>query len=265
MGFSCRVPQLPPRHRCVRAGATIMTSAAELCAPEMSSPSLTGTRIRLDRLTDREHPRCDNVATIGSGGTGMFAASLTCATCDRHRGWLSETAIKFIQETRARFGAPEIITLRILSSSRALPGAGDEEHIHSAIGDNAQMKRDEVFPSKYLKASDLNKPIVVTIESAPLEMLKNPEGQEQRKTVLYFRGAKKALPLNATNWDTTAEICGEDTDDWPGGKIELYADKTRMGGKTVDCIRVRAPGQREQVPPKPGKPEADDMNDDIPF
>jgi len=234
-------------------------------ANETFLSTLIGTKIRLDRLSEREHPCCDNVATIGSGGTSMFAASLTCATCDRHRGWLSETAIKFIQETRARFGAPEIITLRILSSSRALPGAGDEEHIHSAIGDNAQMKRDEVFPSKYLKASDLNKPIVVTIESAPLEMLKNPEGQEQRKTVLYFRGAKKALPLNATNWDTTAEICGEDTDDWPGGKIELYADKTRMGGKTVDCIRVRAPGQREQVPPKPGKPEADDMNDDIPF
>jgi hypothetical protein len=269
MGFSCRVPQLPPRHRCVRAGATIMTSAAELCAPEMSSPSLTGTRIRLDRLTDREHPRCDNVATIGSGGTGMFAASLTCATCDRHRGWLSETAIKFIQETRARFGAREVITLRTLSSSRALPGAGNEDQIHSATGDNPQMKRDEVFPSKYLKASDLNgKPIVVTIESAPLEVLKNPEGKEQHKTVLYFKGAKKALPLNVGNWDAVAEICGEDTDDWSGGKIELYAAKTHMGGKVVDCIRVRAPSDaaaKIAPPTKAAEPEAEDMNDAIPF
>jgi hypothetical protein len=54
------------------------------------------------------------------------------------------------------------------------------------------MKRHEVFPSKYLKASDLNgKPIVVTIECAPFEALKNPEGLEQRKTVLCFNGAKK--------------------------------------------------------------------------
>jgi hypothetical protein len=128
------------------------------------------------------------------------------------------------------------------------------------------MKRDEVFPSKYLKASDLNgKPIVVTIDSAPLEVLKNPEGKEQAKTVLYFRGAKKALPLNVTNWDAVAAICGEDTDMWPGCKIELYADKTRMGGKIVDCIRIRAPGQREQTPPKAATPEADEMDDDIPF
>ena len=39
-------------------------------------------------------------------------------------------------------------------------------------------KRDEVFPSKYLKASDLNgKPITVTIESAVLETLKTLDGQ----------------------------------------------------------------------------------------
>ena len=59
------------------------------------------------------------------------------------------------------------------------------------------MKKADVFPSKYLKSDDLNgKPITVTIERAPLEPLKSPEGKEQNKTVLYFRGAKKALPLN---------------------------------------------------------------------
>jgi hypothetical protein len=74
--------------------------------------ALIGTRIKLDRQTDRERPCCDNVATIGGGGTSMFAANLTCATCGRHRGWLSESTIKFIQEVRARFGRPEVITLR---------------------------------------------------------------------------------------------------------------------------------------------------------
>ena len=39
-------------------------------------------------------------------------------------------------------------------------------------------KRDEVFPSKYLKASDLNgKPIEVLIERADQETLKTPDGQ----------------------------------------------------------------------------------------
>ena len=64
-------------------------------------------------------------------------------------------------------------------------------------------KRDDVFPSKYMKASDLGgEPLTVTIVSAPLETLKNPEGKEQTKTVLYFRGSKKLLPLNITNWDS---------------------------------------------------------------
>jgi hypothetical protein len=131
------------------------------------------------------------------------------------------------------------------------------------------MKRNEVFPSKYLKASDLNgKPIVVTIESAPLEVLKNPEGKKQHKTVLYFKGADKALPLNLSNWDAVAEICGEDTDDWPGGKIELYVTKTPMGGNFVDCIRVREPqdvAAKTATLPKAAAPEADDIDDEIPF
>ena len=97
----------------------------------------------------------------------------------------------------------------------------------------------EVFES-----CDLNgAPLTVTIVSAPLETLKNPEGKEQTKTVLYFRGTKKLLPLNATNWDSVADIAGDDSDDWAGHKIELYPAKTEMKGKTVDCIRVRAPEQ----------------------
>jgi hypothetical protein len=131
------------------------------------------------------------------------------------------------------------------------------------------MKRDDVFPSKYLKASDLNgKPVVLTIESAPLELLKNPEGQEQHKVVLYFRGAKKALPLNVTNFDSVAEICGGDTEDWPGGKVELYPDRTRMAGKLVDCIRIRAPSDGKAVTsPKADerKSAAEVLDDSIPF
>jgi hypothetical protein len=234
---------------------------------EVSSSRLTETRIKLHRAGDREYGCCGNIAVITTGNL-PDNVGLVSATCGQHRGWLSEAAIKFIQETRARFGAPEVITLRTLSSPRALPGAGDEKQIHSAKKDNPPMKRDEIFPSKYLKASDLTKPIVVTIDCAPLEVLKNPEGKEQSKVVLYFRGAKKALPLNVTNWDAVAAICGEDTDDWPGGKIELYADKTRMGGKTVDCIRLRAPRDAAAniaIPTKAAEAEADDMDDDIPF
>ena len=131
------------------------------------------------------------------------------------------------------------------------------------------MKKADVFPSKYLKCDDLQgKPINVVIERAPLETLKSPDGKEQSKIVLYFRGAKKALPLNVTNWDACVDACGDDdTDGWPGHQIELYPAKTQMGGKTLDCIRIRPPAQRELPKRKPPAPESlvSDMNDVIPW
>ncbi len=132
-------------------------------------------------------------------------------------------------------------------------------------------KRHEVFQSRFLKAADLaGKPLVVEIERAPQEELGSGDDAEE-KTVLYFRGGTKPLPLNMTNWDSVASIGGDDTDNWRGHIIELYPDKTPLKGSIVDCIRIRSPRQKEQ----PQKPKAkaaaaatannDDMDDDIPF
>jgi hypothetical protein len=130
------------------------------------------------------------------------------------------------------------------------------------------MKRDDLFPSKYLKCADLKgRPRVVEIEQAPIETLKNPKGEEQRKGVLYFKGAKKALPLNLTNFDAVADIAGTDeTNDWPGTKIELYPATTMMGGKITDCIRIRPPQGLTASPPPPPKPAVDpEFDQEIPF
>jgi hypothetical protein len=131
-------------------------------------------------------------------------------------------------------------------------------------------KKGDVFPSRFLKAADLNeKAITVTIGSAELETLKSFEGKEQTKTVLAFKGAKKVLPLNVTNWDSVAAITGEeDSDQWPGHSLELYPDVTQMSGKSIACIRIRAPSQREltaQPKPVPKRPPSNDMDDSIPF
>ena len=130
-------------------------------------------------------------------------------------------------------------------------------------------KRDDVFPSRFLKCADLNgKPVVVTIESAPIETLKNGKGEES-KTVLYFRKTKKALPLNRVNWDSVCDITGEaDTENWPDHRIELFPTTTEMKGETVPCIRIRAPAQREFPKPKPPAPKpplADELDDEVPF
>jgi hypothetical protein len=135
-------------------------------------------------------------------------------------------------------------------------------------------KRNEVFRTRFLTAADLNgKPITLTIERAPIETLKNKNG-EDTKTVLYFRGTKKALPLNRINWDAVAEITGEDdSDNWPGYRIEVYPTTTQFGADVVDCLRIRAPAQGELKPAravksskaKPPPAVPDEMDDQIPF
>ena len=131
------------------------------------------------------------------------------------------------------------------------------------------MKREEVFPSKYLKSPDLKgKPRIVTIESARYETLKGLDGKETQKIVLYFENVPKSLPLNATNFDAVCDATGiPDTEDWPGQRIELYPTKTTMGGKAVDCIRIRRPSASRPAVAAPSPPpsEPGEMNDEIPW
>jgi hypothetical protein len=133
------------------------------------------------------------------------------------------------------------------------------------------MTRDDIFPSKYLKAADLKgNPHVVTIERAPFETLKSLDGQETQKIVLYFAKATKSLPLNLTNFDSVCDATGQfDTEDWLGQQIDVYPSRTLMGGKTVDCIRIRAPSASRPAaaaaPPPPPPLATADMDDEIPF
>jgi hypothetical protein len=59
----------------------------------------------------------------------------------------------------------------------------------------------EAFPSKYLKATDLEDGLAVaTIKLAELEKIKGYDGKEQAKVVVYFAKKFKPLILNRTQW-----------------------------------------------------------------
>jgi hypothetical protein len=136
-------------------------------------------------------------------------------------------------------------------------------------GKTAMARKSDMFRGKFLKAADLNgKPLTVTIEAAQTETLRNERGEE-KKTVLYFRGVRQGLALNLTNWDSVADITNQgDTDDWPGYQVELYPTTTDLRGKTVDCIRIRAPAQRDlptKSPPVAAPLPRNEMDDEIPF
>ena len=102
--------------------------------------------------------------------------------------------------------------------------------------------REEAFPSKYLKAADLQgRSHVVTISHVQLEEM-GQGADKQEKWVSYFVGKHKGLVLNGTNWDSVEEITGHlNSDDWPGSQIEIYPTKTTFRAERKDCVRVRPP------------------------
>jgi len=109
------------------------------------------------------------------------------------------------------------------------------------------MRKNDAFPSKYLKASDLNgEDLVATID----EVVEEEVGREKKKKpVLYFRGKVKPLILNGTNFDSVVLVTGEeDSDEWPGEKITMFSTEVPFGDKMVDAIRIRVPKKTKAKP-----------------
>jgi hypothetical protein len=119
------------------------------------------------------------------------------------------------------------------------------------------MKVSEEFPSKYLKASDLNgSQPTLKIES----VLKEEVGRDnQQKMVTYFEGRQKGLVLNKTNSNTLTYKFGDDTDEWIGKSVQLYSEPVYFQGKTTDGLRVRPAAVR------PAAPMKQELNDETPF
>ena len=86
----------------------------------------------------------------------------------------------------------------------------------------------DLFPSKWLRASDLTKPVTVKIASAELVEVYDKQHREfVQKLALGFstpegRQLSKRLLVNKTNAYKLAELCGtEEFERWPGHVITL--------------------------------------------
>jgi hypothetical protein len=124
------------------------------------------------------------------------------------------------------------------------------------------MNVNEVFPSNYLKAADLQgREIPVMIDRVEMESF----GQDQ-KAIVYFRGKQKGVVLNKTNAMNIAGAYGDDTDGWVNQPVVLFSVWTDFQGKSVQAIRIR-PGSAvmgtAKAPPPP--PPTDDLSDSVPF
>ena len=101
------------------------------------------------------------------------------------------------------------------------------------------MKIKDIYPSKYLKASDLPEegPESFTIK----EVVKEEVGKNREsKPVIYFDETEKVLVLNKTNFKTLAKLSDSgDTDDWVGETIDLYRAGVEYQGETFEAVRVK--------------------------
>jgi hypothetical protein len=120
------------------------------------------------------------------------------------------------------------------------------------------MKISQLYPSKYVKASDLEgRTVTLTIDKLVIETMGHGTEQES-KPVLYFRKATKGFVLNATNARTIAGLYGDESDAWVGKRISIYPTRVKAFGATHDTIRVR-----EEIPaqPQPAQPPAQHMEE----
>ncbi|MBU1449311.1 hypothetical protein KKF45_05700 [Patescibacteria group bacterium] len=122
---------------------------------------------------------------------------------------------------------------------------------------------ESLFPSTYIKATDLT-PMGhnVTIASIAVETIKGFDDEPDKDLpVLHFNGTDKGMTCNKTNAHAVSQIAGVDYTQWPGAQINIFQDTTLFKGKTVQCVRIRAPqvktGAAKATPP-PTPPVATD-------
>lgn len=109
------------------------------------------------------------------------------------------------------------------------------------------MNINDAYPSKYLKAADLQgRNIPVVIDRVEIEDISRGE----KKPVIYFQNKQKGMVLNKVNARNIAALYGDDTDDWAGCELVLFEAAVDFQGKTVPALRVRGPQPKDKTKPK---------------
>ena len=85
------------------------------------------------------------------------------------------------------------------------------------------------------------KDLTLTIDHVTREMVTGNNGKKEQCMVMYFKERDyKPMILNRTNAKSITVLCNSPyIEDWAGHRVTLYATTTRLGGDTVECLRIR--------------------------
>jgi hypothetical protein len=101
------------------------------------------------------------------------------------------------------------------------------------------MDVNNLFPSKYLKASDATPSITLTVKGVTWEKMKDKDGNEEEKPVIYFNEQTKGMVLNRTNANTLTHLYGSETDKWVGQRVVLGTEIVTAFGESKPALRFK--------------------------
>jgi hypothetical protein len=102
------------------------------------------------------------------------------------------------------------------------------------------MNVNEMFPSKYMKGSDLKGPTTVTILEVKPERIYKPGEGQITGYILFCEKASKGIVLTKPLAMSIAAALGEqDTDNWHGRQVVLYPQPMTVAGRNLVAIRAR--------------------------
>jgi hypothetical protein len=121
------------------------------------------------------------------------------------------------------------------------------------------MKMSEEFPSKFLKAGDLQgREVRVIMQNVEREQI--GQNADDTKPILYFKGKERGLVLNKTNANTISDAYGDDTDDWLDQPLILFPAMVAFQGKTQPAIRCRVPTAKDNKAANTAKKKPDPIS-----
>jgi hypothetical protein len=110
--------------------------------------------------------------------------------------------------------------------------------------DARMLVQSKFLVSESFGIGDVPREPLVTIESAKLEMQEEEGGKKERWGLLYFKEPwARPLKINRTHQRALILMFGQETNDWAGKQILLYAMAGTFFGKRQTAVRIRGSPQ----------------------
>lgn len=105
------------------------------------------------------------------------------------------------------------------------------------------INMNDAFPSKWLKADDIDGDTPVTIQDVQMQNI----GDDERKPVIWFREFDKGMVLNKTNATNVSSLYGPDSDAWIGRPMTLATAMVDFQGKSTRALRLYPPPRQSKA------------------